>query len=286
MRLSYYSGVLNEQITINSLLSSNAKLLKSVGALNIRIVGLALSPANSSGIGNLCGGKSAGCEASCVLVTAGRAAMPTTQRAAQKRTALFFDNRALFWDLLEIELGQQFAIAKSDGFELGMRFNVASDNVLVETMRPQLLGIADRNYDYTAIYKRALRSLEWNHNYHLTFSVKEYTPVEKVRTILDNGGNVAVVIDTTYNPQHKKYGALPSHVEIGGKVYATVDGDIHDLRRREVDGSGVVVLLRTKGHNRAKSFARQVNFAKSIGKLSGVIADTPTTIDRTIKLDI
>ena len=129
MRLSYFSGVLSEQITINSLLSSNAKLLKSVGALNIRIVGLALSPANSSGLGNLCGSKSAGCEASCVLVTAGRAAMPTTQRAAQKRTALFFDNRDLFWELLELELGVQSAIAAYDGAELGMRFNVASDKV-------------------------------------------------------------------------------------------------------------------------------------------------------------
>lgn len=264
--MRYLSAVLGEEITINSITGTNAKLEKKVGDLLVRIYGISLSPANSSGIANLCGAKSDGCEASCVLVTAGRAAMPNTQRAARNRTALFFDNRELFWGLVEIELGKHLIESQFAGAELGFRANVAQDNLLIETMRPNLLSYGRYNYDYTAIYQRALRSLSWAHNYQLTFSVKETTPVERVETILASGGNVAIVVDSVYNPQHKKYGVLPNVVTIGNREYKTVDGDVHDLRRREIDGSGVVVLLRAKGHNKAKEHARRLGFAKSLGE--------------------
>lgn len=275
--MRYYSLALGEEITVNSITGTNAKLEKKVGDLLIKIFGISLSPANSSGIANLCGAKSEGCEASCVLVTAGRAAMRTVQLAARNRTALFFDNRELFWGLVEIELGKHLIECQFAGAELGFRANVAQDNLLIETMRPNLLNYGKYNYDYTAIYQRALRSLSWAHNYQLTFSVKETTPVERVETILANNGNVAIVVDSTYNPQHKKFGVLPSYVTIGNRDYKTVDGDVHDLRRREIDGSGVVVLLRAKGHNRAKEHARKLGFAKSLGD-SGKLIDNQLTI--------
>lgn len=263
--MKYFSYSLNEEIVINELVTFNAKLEKEVVGINARLVGVALSPHKSSGIGNLCGGASDGCIDSCVLKTAGRAAMPTVQRAARNRTALFFDNRELFFGLVAIELGKHKIIAHASDALLGFRFNVASD-LPVETLRPELLTVADMNWDYTAVYQRALRSLEWNHNYHLTLSVKETTSVDRVQTMLNRGGNVAVVVDALYNPQHKKFAVLPSVVTIGNSEYQTVDGDVHDLRRREVDGASKVVLLRAKGNNNAKHHARKVGFAKNIGE--------------------
>ncbi len=271
--MKYFSESLGEYVSISSLVTSNAKLQKDIVGVAARVVGVALSPHKSSGLGNLCSGASIGCIKSCVLQTAGRAAMPTVQRAARNRTALFFDDRELFFGLIAIELGKHRLLADAANEKLGFRGNIASD-LPWENMKPELFAISDYNYDYTAVYSRALRSVEWSHNYHLTFSVKETTSQERVTTLLDAGCNVAMVVDTTYNPQHRKFGVLPNYVTIGDKDYRTVDGDVHDLRRREIDGSGVVVLLRAKGHNAAKHHARTIGFAKKIGDHG--IADTLT----------
>lgn len=282
--MKFYSESLKEVVTVNSLVTSNAKLEKSIVGMDIKIVGVALSPFSASGIGNTCPAATTGCVLSCVLKTAGRAAMPTVQLAARNRTAVFFDNRELFFGLLEIELGKELLLAQSQKMQLGFRFNVASD-LPIEQMRSSVLAIANMNYDYTAIYHRALRSLAWSHNYHLTYSVKETTPLERVETILANGGNVAIVVDSTYNPQHKKFGVLPSYVTIGNRDYQTVDGDVHDLRRREIDGAGVVVLLRAKGHNKAKEHARRLGFAKSLGECGKQIDSQLTIGEYSVRLE-
>jgi hypothetical protein len=105
--------------------------------------------------------------------------MPNVIRAARNRTALFFDNRELFYQLLRMELGVQCALAHAEGKRLAFRGNTASD-LPIESLCSDALTIADMNYDYTAIYSRAMKSLAWAYNYHLTFSVKENTPLAKV----------------------------------------------------------------------------------------------------------
>jgi hypothetical protein len=261
--MKFYSESLGEHVKIGSLLSGSAKLQKMNEELFVHVVGLALSPYDSSGIGNLCPSASEGCISSCVLRYAGRAAMPTTQKAARNRTAMFFDNRELFYNLLKIELSQAKTIANAKGQKLAFRANVASD-LPIEKLCPDVLGIADYNYDYSAIHARVMRSFHWKLNYQLTYSVKETTTATQARLVLDYGGNVAIVVNSRYNPQHKKFGLLPSWVEIGGKEFQVIDGDKHDVRRSEFDGRGAVIMLRAKGNNAAKSHARTLGFAKRL----------------------
>ena len=109
-----------------------------------------------------------------------------------------------------------------------------------------------------------MRSLAWDLDYQLTFSIKETTRVANALAVLQSGGNVACVVDVPYHAQTKKFGILPSVVSIGGKEFQTIDGDIHDVRRREIDGSGKVILLRLKGTNKAKADARKLGFAKPL----------------------
>jgi hypothetical protein len=77
-----------------------------------------------------------------------------------------------------------------------------------------------------------------------------------------------------YTPSHKKFGVLPECVAIGGREYRTVDGDVHDVRRREIDGAGVVVLLRSKGKRAARAYAKKSGFAKRLDGFAGGITST------------
>jgi hypothetical protein len=173
----------------------------------------------------------------------------------------FFEHQSAFFGLLRAELGIELAKAQMANERLYFRPNESSD---IPWERFSDFPWLTACYDYSAIHGRVLKSLAWDLDYQLTLSIKETTTAVQARTVLDNGGNVACVVDTVYNPQSKRFGILPSVVSIGGKEYQTVDGDVHDLRRREIDGSGRVVLLRLKGTNKAKQSARDLGFAKRI----------------------
>ena len=173
----------------------------------------------------------------------------------------FFEHQSAFFGLLRAELGTELVRAQIAGEKLYFRPNESSD---IPWERFDEFPWLTSCYDYSAIHGRVLKSLAWDFDYHLTLSIKETTTVAQAKSVLDNGGNVACVVDTVYNPQSKKYGILPSVVSIGGKEFETVDGDVHDLRRREIDGNGKVILLRLKGTNKAKQMARDLGFAKSI----------------------
>jgi len=88
-------------------------------------------------------------------------------------------------------------------------------------------------YDYTKGFYRMRKWLDGKmpKNYHLTFSRSENTSEYKMKTILELGGNVAVVFR----------GSLPK-TYLGYKV---IDGDESDLRFK--DPKGVIVGLVEKG---------------------------------------
>lgn len=279
--MKYFSKMLNEEIKIASLLATNEKLEKTHECVSkYTITGVTLSPHKSSGIANLCKDSTTGCRDSCVLQFAGRRVMDSVRKASRNRTALFFDDRKLFESLLLLELATEGVKATHNEKLLLCRLNVASD-LPWERLCPQVFTVPSvhRFYDYTATYSRALQSLEWQLPYDLTFSVKETTTIEKTQTILDNGGNVAIVVDSLYQPAQKRFGCFPSYVQIGDKEYQTVDGDIHDVRLRVVDGCGKVILLRNKGTNAAKRNAVVTGFAHQLDLSKDCIADKPTTID-------
>ena len=75
------------------------------------------------------------------------------------------------------------------------------------------------------------------------------------------GGNVAQVFDVDYHPQSGRIGDLPESIRIQGRHWPVVDGDKHDIRLPSIDGRGVVIGLRLKGTNAAKSRARRNGFA-------------------------
>jgi len=258
--MKFFSTVKNAELSFTDLITTNAKLEKIVAGHISRIVGLPLAPSKASGL-NVCKNSTAACREACVTWFSGRKVQQAVRKAAIARTMFFFEHQQAFFGLLRAELGIELAKAQMAGEKLYFRPNESSD---IPWERFEAFPWMTSCYDYSAIYSRVLKSLAWDFDYQLTLSVKETTTVAQARAVLDNGGNIACVVDTTYNPQSKRFGVLPSVVSIGGRDYQTVDGDVHDLRRREIDGTGKVVLLRLKGTNAAKHEARSLGFAKAI----------------------
>ena len=221
----------------------NAKTLKGE-ALGYRTFGLHLSPANKSGF-NVCQWSSEGCRAAC-LDTAGRGCMSNVQTARINKTKRFFKDNFGFMSDLRIEIGKAIISAGKKQMIPCFRLNLTSDipweNVRKgRTVNPQLvrpLNVMEEFpnvsfYDYT---KGFTRMMDWLYhkmpkNYHLTFSRSEETSEYKMKTILELGGNVAVVFR----------GSLPKKY-LGYKV---VNGDENDLRFK--DPKGVIVGLVEKG---------------------------------------
>lgn len=258
--MRFFSTVKNTELSFSDLISTNSKLDKAVIGHPSKIVGLPLAPSGSSGR-NVCQHSTEACRKACVTWFSGRKVQQAVRKAAIARTMFFFEHQNAFFGLLRAELGIELAKAQIANERLYFRPNESSD---IPWERFSDFPWLCSAYDYSAIHGRVLKSLAWDFDYQLTLSVKETTTVAQARAVLDNGGNVAAVVDTTYNPQQRKFGILPSVVSIGGREYQTVDGDVHDLRRREIDGVGKVVLLRLKGTNAAKHEARSLGFAKAI----------------------
>jgi len=261
--MKFFSTVKNAELSFTDLITTNAKLEKIVAGHISRIVGLPLAPSKASGL-NVCKNSTAACREACVTWFSGRKVMASVRNAAIARTMFFFEYQEAFFGLLRAELGIELAKAQMANERLYFRPNESSD---IPWERFDEFPWLCSAYDYSAIHLRVLKSLAWDLDYQLTLSIKETTTVSQARAVLDNGGNVACVVDTVYNPQQRKFGILPSVVSIGGREYQTVDGDVHDLRRREIDGVGKVVLLRLKGTNAAKHEARSLGFAKAIENL-------------------
>lgn len=118
-------------------------------------------------------------------------------------------------------------------------------------------------YDYTKIRARYRRYLDGKlpANYALTFSRHEKHHTATIRSFLERGGNVAQVFDVDYYPAVGRIGELPTSTRIHGRNYRVIDGDRHDVRLPSIDGRGVVIGLRLKGTNAAKSRARSNGFA-------------------------
>lgn len=263
--MRFFSAVQGKTMSFSSLLSTNAKLGKSAGS-GARMVGMPLAPSRASGR-NVCAGATDACRQACVTWFAGRKVMSSVRQACIARTLFFFEHQSAFFSLLGAELQAEAVSASAEGDKLFFRPNESSD---IPWERFGAFPWLCPCYDYCAFASRVLQSLEWSHDYHLTLSVKETTTLADVRRVLDAGGNVAAVVDVDYCPQRGRIGSIPATIKVGRKSFPTVDGDAHDLRRREVDGCGKVVLLRLKGTNEAKAHARALGFAKDIsgGKLS------------------
>lgn len=240
---------------MSTLLGSNSKLSKSNGSAYL-VQGLPLAPSDLSGK-NLCPHSTAGCRQACVGWFAGRTVTSTVRKAMLTRTRMFFDDRVGFMGQLENEIAAHNRKAEKLGAIPAIRLNVFSD-IVWEKVAPDLFTMfpKTRFYDYTKNGSR----VGLPENYELTYSVNEsIDSTARAMQWLHAGRNVAAVFDVMYQPQQRRYGALPKRF-LGQTV---IDGDFDDVRLSANDGRGVVVGLRLKGTNAARAAARSTGFAQA-----------------------
>jgi len=216
--------------------SGNSKTIKGE-ELGYRTFGIHLAPSKLSGF-NTCHWASKGCSMAC-LNTAGRGVMTSVQTARINKTKLLFQDRFFFMAKLYVEITEAVKSAEKEGVKPCFRLNLTSD-IPWEAKQFFFAGksIFDHFpdcsfYDYTKGSIRMHKFLDGKmpKNYFLTFSRSEVTSSDRMKRILDKGGNVAVVFR----------GELPTSY-LG---FPVVNGDANDLRF--LDPKGVIVGLAEKG---------------------------------------
>ncbi len=207
--------------------SKNAKVGDYTAIMN-------LLPHKASGK-NVCPWASAGCIAACLHTAGNKAYMPAKIRARGARTALFFDHRDLFIEMLYREIDSHIRRAERLELSPSIRLNGTSDLPWEKLI--SMGHIAARFYDYTKSVERAIRK-----PYHLTFSRSECNDAE-CRRVLDASGTVAVVVEGYGISAHPK--PLPHLSGMFGIYTPVIDGDVHDVRH--MDRGPAIVALRAKG---------------------------------------
>ena len=184
---------------------------------------------NSKGI-NLCSHASKGCASACLLNTGYGGFMSNVKDGRANKTEYYLADRVKFLQQLAKEItkaeikhnkkNEKFAIRLNGTTDIRWeKFNIFNGKNIFELF-PNITF-----YDYTKNPKRMDLNIA---NYHLTFSKSESND-EAVKTVLANGGNVAMVFDK-----------LPTEY-MGYKV---INGDESDLRF--LDGDNVIVGLKYK----------------------------------------
>lgn len=194
---------------------------------------LYFAPSDLSGR-DVCPHASEGCKTAC-LFSAGRGAYPNVKASRIHKTLSFFADRKAFTAQLLDDISKLSKRVSKKGFNFAVRLNGTSDlpweNIKIEGKSILEHFPNVQFYDYTKNLTRMLSFLNGKMpaNYHLTFSRSEKNQ-DEVKTVLLNGGNVAVVFSKPFTSY------------LGKKV---VDGDQDDLRF--LDPKGVVVGLKAKG---------------------------------------
>ena len=257
--------------------SGNSKLAKTTGeTVGFRVAGLGLSPYTYGGRGNLCPSAGA-CVHTCVLRECGRMVMKNVRAAGERKTNLFFDDRKGFIAQVKSDIKRVTKTSTRRGLKQSIRLNVATDLPFESIDRSIFTDNPTVSfYDYTKIAKRALNAHKLPKNYELTYSYSENSKNSELIDILEAGNNVAVITDTYYWAGNMA--KIPTSVNIDGKVFKTVDGDLHDYRLKDIDGVGVVVILRGKG-GRAK-VAAAVNDGFMLEDTGSAQLQIPTDSER------
>jgi len=212
-------------------IDNNAKTVKGQ-KYGYKTAILYLAPANLSGF-NVCPMASLGCKAAC-LNTAGMGIFSNVQKARIDKTRWYMQDRSSFMDQLKKEISNFVVKCKQEKFIPCIRLNGTSD-ISWETT-----GIFEQFpdvqfYDYTKVYKRALKFIkgEYPKNYHLTYSLNEDNKKEAFN-ILKLGGNISAVFRKELP---KKFNG-----------YRVTDADQSDLRFNDPRNS--IAGLKAKGRAR------------------------------------
>ena len=190
---------------------------------------LYLAPSTQSGF-NTCPMASEGCKKAC-LYTAGHGAFNNVQQGRINKTRWYIQERNTFMAQLRKEISNHIKNCSNKGFIPCIRLNGTSDISFENT------GIFEefpnvQFYDYTKIYKRALKYVngQYPSNYHLTYSLNEDNYKEAFDILL-KGGNISAVFR---NELPKTY-----------KGYKVINADETDLRF--TDDNNIIAGLMAKG---------------------------------------
>jgi len=190
---------------------------------------LYLAPSTQSGF-NVCPQASEGCKKAC-LYTAGHGAFNNVRQGRINKTRWYIQERNTFIAQLKREITNHIKNCSNKGFIPCIRLNGTSDISFENT------GIFEefpnvQFYDYTKIYKRALKYVngQYPSNYHLTYSLNEDNYKEAF-DILFKGGNISAVFRKD----------LPETY----KGYKVINADETDLRF--TDDNNVICGLVAKG---------------------------------------
>ena len=190
---------------------------------------LYLAPSTQSGF-QVCPMASEGCKKAC-LYTAGHGAFNNVQQGRINKTRWFIQERNTFMDQLKKEINNHIKNATRKGFTPCVRLNGTSD------ISWEVTGIFEefpqvQFYDYTKIYKRALKFVngQYPSNYHLTYSLNEDNYKEAFDILL-KGGNISAVFRNE----------LPETY----KGYKVINADETDLRF--TDDNNIIAGLMAKG---------------------------------------
>ena len=190
---------------------------------------LYLAPSTQSGF-QVCPMASEGCKKAC-LYTAGHGAFSNVQQGRINKTRWFMQDRQSFLTQLKKEISNHIKNCDKKGYIPCVRLNGTSDiswenyNIIQAFPNVQF-------YDYTKIYKRALKYVngQYPSNYHITYSLNEDNKKEAFE-ILKLRGNISAVF--------RKY--LPKTYQ----GYTVINADDTDLRF--TDDNNVIAGLVAKG---------------------------------------
>ena len=190
---------------------------------------LYLAPSTHSGF-QVCPMASEGCKKAC-LYTAGDGAFSNVQQGRINKTRWFMQDRQSFLTQLRKEISNHIKNCDKKGYIPCVRLNGTSDisweNYDIIQAFPNV-----QFYDYTKIYKRALKYVngQYPSNYHITYSLNEDNKKEAFE-ILKLRGNISAVF--------RKY--LPKTYQ----GYTVINADDTDLRF--TDDNNVIAGLVAKG---------------------------------------
>ena len=190
---------------------------------------LYLAPSTQSGF-QVCPMASEGCKKAC-LYTAGHGAFSNVQQGRINKTRWFMQDRQSFLTQLRKEISNHIKNCDKKGYIPCVRLNGTSDiswenyNIIQAFPNVQF-------YDYTKIYKRALKYVngQYPSNYHITYSLNEDNKKEAFE-ILKLRGNISAVF--------RKY--LPKTYQ----GYTVINADDTDLRF--TDDNNIIAGLVAKG---------------------------------------
>ena len=197
-------------------IDKNAKTVKGQ-KFGYKTAILYLAPSNLSGF-NVCPMASNGCKKAC-LNTSGHGAFSNVQLGRINKTRWFIQERESFLNQLENEIKNHIRNCEKNNFVPCIRLNGTSD------ISFENFGIFEKFpnvqfYDYTKIYKRALKFVngELPSNYHLTYSLNEDNK-KQAFNILKLGGNISAV--------------FRSFIPKEFKSFKVIDADLSDLRFKD-----------------------------------------------------